>query len=495
MTDSTSQKSRENALDALLKLAEENGYKVTDVLPLAAAGSARSYFRLLLDNGSTLVGAWGPDRRENDTFVYLSRLMKGLGLNVVNVIAESPDYGVYLMEDLGDRLLFDAIAPGRTAGDWSGEPEQLLEATVRALPAIQCLTAETIDMSRCYPRDRMDYRAVMWDLNYFKYCFLKATGVSFDENLLEDEMERLGHRLSVGSNPRLTGFSMRDCQSRNVMIASDGSPWFIDYQGGRIASVAYDVASLLRQARAAIPDWLCERLVGCYLEELRKFRDVTEEEFDDELTAMVVFRMLQVLGAYGLRGITEGKTAFMESIPNALATLMRYDRWLESNGLIHLNEVLHRVAEMPRFRVQSPRQHLRVTVYSFSYKRGMPYDESGNGGGFVFDCRAPHNPGRYERYRSLTGLSSEVREFLEEKGEMPRLVAQAVEIVASAVERYLERGFTSLQVAFGCTGGQHRSVYGADNFSRIINQRFGVEVKVIHREQAITQILPAGLDK
>ncbi len=495
MSLSPRQKSRDNAPRALIRLAELNGYKPKDVVPLAAAGSARSYFRLLLHDGTTLVGAWGPDRRENETFIYLSGVMKGLGLNVVSVVAQSPDEGVYLMEDLGDRLLFDAMAPGRKSGEWEGEPARLLEATVRALPAIQCLTAEAIDTSRCYPRDRMDYRAVMWDLNYFKYCFLKATGVSFDENLLEDELERLGQRLSVGANPRLTGFSMRDCQSRNVMIDAEGTPWFIDYQGGRIASVAYDVASLLRQARAAIPDWLCERMVGCYLEELRKYRDVTAEEFDDELTAMVVFRMLQVLGAYGLRGITEGKTAFMESIPNALATIRRYDKWLESNGLLHLREVLHRVGEMPRFKAQPPRDRLRVTVYSFSYKRGLPYDESGNGGGFVFDCRAPHNPGRYEQYRSLTGLSPEVREFLEDKGEMPRLVAQAVEMVGPAVERYLERGFTSLQVAFGCTGGQHRSVYGADNFARIINKRYGVEVKVIHREQAITQLLPAGEKK
>lgn len=319
----------------------------------------------------------------------------------------------------------------------------------------------------------------MWDLNYFKYCFLKPSGITFDESALEDDFRRLSADLTDGD---AVAFMYRDFQSRNVMV-HDGQPWFIDFQGGRRGPYLYDVASFLWQARAGFSDELRSELVGEYVDSLSRYITVDETQLRQRLELFVLFRTLQVLGAYGFRGYFERKRHFIDSIPPAIANLRpliakfgdRYDS---------LCDALRRLTELPAYN-QSDKPGLTVRVYSFSYKKGIPEDPSGNGGGFVFDCRAIHNPGRYDRYKQLSGLDRPVIEFLEHDGEILAFLDHCYALVDASVQRYLSRGFTDLSVSFGCTGGQHRSVYSAQHMAEHLSEKFGVRVELEHREQRI----------
>jgi hypothetical protein len=275
----------------------------------------------------------------------------------------------------------------------------------------------------------------------------------------------------------------RDFQSRNVMI-KDGQPYFIDFQGGRRGPLHYDVASFLWQARANFSDELRAELLEDYIGALKELREINADEFRKQLKHFVLFRTLQVLGAYGFRGSFEKKPHFLQSIPFALKNL-RQLLHEDMSAYPYLAEILRQLCDLEQFQDRAPSQHLVVKVYSFSYKKGIPYDDSGNGGGFVFDCRALHNPGRYAQYAKLTGLDQPVIDFLEEDGEVQPFLEQAYQLVDASVQRYKERGFTSLMVSFGCTGGQHRSVYTAQKMAEHIHQKFDVEVQLIHREQNI----------
>lgn len=133
---------------------------------------------------------------------------------------------------------------------------------------------------------------------------------------------------------------------------------------------------------------------------------------------------------------------------------------------------------------------LTVTIYSFSFKKGIPEDNSGNGGGYVFDCRSTHNPGKYDEYKQLTGLDQPVIDFLEKDGEILEFLSSVYTLVDHHVARFLERGFEHLQVSFGCTGGQHRSVYSAQHTAEHIKEKFPtVSIELIHRERGIQQTL------
>lgn len=464
------------------------GTPADEVTEFPSSGSNRRYFRLAGEKQS-LIGVWGTSVEENNAFIYMAEHFRRKGLPVPQVFGVSDDRVCYVQEDLGDTLLFNAIGQGRATGTFSEAEKELLRKTIRLLPDIQFTGAEGFDFSRCYPQPAFDRRCVLWDLNYFKYCFLKATGLEFKEDRLEDDFQRMGDELLQDS--QTPTFMYRDFQSRNVMI-KDGEPWFIDFQGGRKGPYYYDVASFLWQAKARYPDVLRNELLEEYIEALDKYIPVEREHFFRRLRHFVLFRTLQVLGAYGFRGYFEKKPHFMQSVPYAIENLRQLltDAYPEYP---YLCTVLQRLTKLKQFKDEPKKQPLTVKVMSFAYKKGIPEDGTGNGGGYVFDCRAVHNPGKYEQYKPLTGLDEPVIRFLEDDGEIFPFLAHAYALTDASVKRYMERGFTHLSVCFGCTGGQHRSVYAAQHTAEHIHEKFGVRVELIHREQNIKQIFEQTL--
>ena len=330
------------------------------------------------------------------------------------VFIRSEDNIYYLQEDLGDTLLFNAIEKGRKTSVFDEEEKQLLRKTMRLLPAVQFAGADGMDFSYCYPQAEFNSRSILWDLNYFKYCFLKATGMDFQEDRLEDDFQKMADVLLRSSSAT---FMYRDFQSRNVMI-KDGEPWLIDFQGGRKGPVYYDVASFLWQAKANYPDSLRQELLKEYIEALRKYQPVDESYFYAQLRHFVLFRTMQVLGAYGFRGYFEKKPHFIQSVPFAIENLRQLlqEPYPEYP---YLCKVLHRLTELKQFTDDLKKRRLVVKVTSFAYKKGIPEDSSGNGGGFVFDCRAVNNPGKYERYKLSPVSTNPLSASLKRMGKSP----------------------------------------------------------------------------
>lgn len=483
-------------MDALLSLYRQwQGADVAHIEPLPKAGSNRQYYRLTAADGQHYIGAIGTNHAENHSFLYLARHFAAKGLPVPTILAVSPDEGCYIQTDGGTTSLYDVLRSGRESSHYSPEDEVLLERTIRHLAHLQVEGANGIDFSELMQPNVFDRQSVFFDLHYFKYCFLRPVDVPYDEVALEADFEHFAADL-VAAGDGTTTFLYRDFQARNVLVDGDRLT-FIDFQGGRRGPLHYDVASFLWQASAHYPDDLRERLIRAYLSELATLRPDTDPTvFRHTLRRFVLFRTLQVLGAYGLRGLTERKSYFLRSIPHAIANLSA----LLSEGVADdypvLRAVLQRLTTLPRFQQHeaSTSRHegsgsLTVRICSFSYKRGIPQDPSGNGGGYVFDCRSTHNPGRYAPYKALTGLDKPVIDFLEDDGEILTFLESVHRLADAHVERYLQRGFTSLMFCFGCTGGQHRSVYSAQHLAEHLHQRYGVRVVLQHREQGIERIL------
>ena len=458
------------------------GKDADSITELPSSGSNRRYFRLSGDQ--TLIGVSGTSPEENQAFLYMARHFREKGLPVPEVYAQSDDARFYLQEDLGNMLLFDAIEKGRKSSVFDEEEKRLLHKTIRLLPRVQFVGADGFDFSRCYPQAEFNQRSILWDLNYFKYCFLKATGMEFQENLLEDDFQKMASVLLRNASAT---FMYRDFQSRNVMI-KEGEPWLIDFQGGRKGPVYYDVGSFLWQAKARYPEDLRNELLADYMDALRQYMPVDETYFLSQLRHFVLFRTLQVLGAYGFRGYFEKKPHFIQSVPFAMDNL-RVLLAKDYPEYPYLCDILRKLTNLKQFSDDIQKRMLEVKIVSFAYKKGIPNDPTGNGGGFVFDCRAINNPGKYERYNHFTGLDEPVIRFLEEDGEITRFLEHVYELVDASVKRYLDRGFTNLMVCFGCTGGQHRSVYSAQHLAEHIHRKFGVKVNLIHREQNIEQII------
>lgn len=454
--------------------------EVIDELP--SSGSNRRYFRLY--GSPTLIGVCGTSTEENRAFIYMAKHFRQKGLPVPEVLAKSDNDEYYLQEDLGDTLLFNAIEKGRKTSVFGEDEKQLLRKTMRLLPDMQFAGADGMDFSYCYPQAEFNSRSILWDLNYFKYCFLKATGMEFQEDLLENDFQKMADVLLRSSSAT---FMYRDFQSRNVMIKDD-KPWLIDFQGGRKGPIYYDVASFLWQAKANYPDSLRKELLQEYMDSLRKYQQVDEAYFYAQLRHFVLFRTMQVLGAYGFRGYFEKKPHFIQSVPFAIENLRQLlnEPYLEYP---YLSQVLNQLTQLTQFTDDLQKRRLVVKVTSFAYKKGIPDDPSGNGGGFVFDCRAVNNPGKYERYKPFTGLDEPVIRFLEDDGEITTFLEHVYALVDASVKRYMERGFTNLSICFGCTGGQHRSVYCAQHLAEHLNKKFGVQVNLVHREQNIEQQL------
>lgn len=449
---------------------------------LPSSGSNRRYYRLTSGDIS-LIGVYGQSKEENYAFIELAKHFHSRKLNVPKVLEVSTDMLYYIQDDLGDAVLFDEIKTGRNTGEFSIKEKNLLHKTISKLADFQVDGAKDLNFNVCYPQSEFNERSIYWDLNYFKYCFLKTTEMEFQENLLEDDFERMAQKLLEDKS---NTFLFRDFQSRNVMLI-DGEPYFIDFQGGRRGPVYYDVASFLWQAKANFPNKLRQELIDTYIDALNKHHPIDKDYFIEQLRHFVLFRTLQVLGAYGFRGYFEKKPHFLQSIPFALNNLREMLK-SDFKEYPYLSEVLHEMVNLQQFAEKEKEDGLEVRVVSFSYKKGIPTDPSGNGGGYVFDCRAIHNPGRYERYKKITGLDEPVIEFFKEDGEIDVFLDSVYTLVDNHVKQYIDRKFTHLMVSFGCTGGQHRSVYSAQKVAERISKKFGVKVTLIHREQNLEQI-------
>ena len=469
----------------LQKLYEQyTGVQAEHIEEMPASGSNRRYYRLT--GIKSLIGVYGTNQEENEAFLYMAEHFNKKNLPVPQVVCVSEDKFYYLQEDLGDTLLFHAIEKGRTTSSFSEEEKVLLKKTIRQLPRIQFAGADGFDFNRCYPQAEFNQRSILWDLNYFKYCFLKATGLEFQEDKLEDDFMKMSDVLLRSSS---STFMYRDFQSRNVMI-KDGEPMFIDFQGGRKGPFFYDVASFLWQAKARYPESLRNELLDEYMDALQQYTTIDRHTFLSQLRHFVLFRTLQVLGAYGFRGYFEKKPHFIQSVPYAIENLRQLLNE-DYPEYPYLCSVLRELTEMKQFKDDLKKRQLTVKVMSFAYKKGIPNDPTGNGGGYVFDCRAVNNPGKYERYKPFTGLDQPIIKFLEDDGEIFPFLESAYALVDASVKRYIERGFSNLSVCFGCTGGQHRSVYSAQHMAEHLNKKFGVKVELVHREQNIEQTFEA----
>lgn len=457
-----------------------------EIQPITGSASNRKYFRMGSHAGKC-VGVVGLDPLENKAFISLSGHFRSKGICVPEVLAVSEDGLSYIQENLGEVMLADLVDKARK-GEAMGCEDQIADIlcrTMSELPKLQFDGAQGLDFSVCYPLPSFDRRSVMFDLNYFKYCFLKPSGLEFNEVFLQDDFEKLADDLLKDD---MDTFMYRDFNARNVML-KDGVPYFIDFQGGRRGPIYYDVASFVWQARAAYPSALKERLVDSYIDALSAYVCVDRDEFYSRLRLFTVFRLLQVLGAYGFRGWVEGKAPFVVSIPAAVASLAELLPFIHGE-YPYLTDTLQKMTALPRFAPSVADGKLEVRVYSFSFKKGIPQDTSGNGGGYVFDCRSIHNPGRYELYKKLTGRDPEVIRFLEDDGEIMTFLDHVYGVVVPHVDTYRRRGFTSLMVSFGCTGGQHRSVYCAEHLAHHLASLYpDIRIRLIHREQSIEKQL------
>ena len=469
-------------VDVLRKLFEQHFHSpVARVQPLQGqlGGSGRKIIRLAGEKLSA-IGVLYDVREENVAFLEFSRCFRGHGLPVPEIYAEDLSQGAYLEEDLGDTTLFEFLSKNRAGLNLGSPVVEAYRKVVDALPRFQIEAGRDLNYKVCYPRAVFDAQSIAWDLNYFKYYFLRLAGVPFNEQSLEDDFGRLTAFLLSADHDY---FLYRDFQSRNIMLR-DGHPFFLDYQGGRKGALHYDIASLLYDAKADLPPDLRQELLDRYIDRLGDFIQIERKLFMRHYYAYVYVRIMQALGAYGFRGFYERKAHFLQSVPYALTNL----RWL----LQHVELPVELPALMTAFtsmtaseQMQSPapkNDNLVVRIFSFSFRQGVPKDETGHGGGFVFDVRSVPNPGREEKFKVLTGKDAPVIDYLDQQESVHQFLASVMSLVDASVTAYQGRGFTSLTVSFGCTGGQHRSVYFAEQLAKRLAGKKGVEVVVRHLE-------------
>jgi aminoglycoside/choline kinase family phosphotransferase len=469
-------------MDILKKLFEQHFHAPpARIQPIQGdlGGSGRKIIRLANERVSAIGILYGV-REENVAFLEFSRHFRKHGLPVPEIYAEDLDRGAYLEEDLGDTTLFEFLSKNRDGANITAPVVEVYRKVVAVLPRFQVEAGRDLNYSASYPCASFDRQSIAWDLNYFKYYFLRLAAIPFNEQGLENDFSRLADFLL--SAPR-DYFLYRDFQSRNVMLR-DGQPFFVDYQGGRKGALQYDIASLLFDAKADLPPELRQDLLDAYLDRLSEFLDLDRDAFLHFYYAYVYVRLLQALGAYGFRGFYERKTHFLQSVPYALKNL----RWLLHNTKlpIELPTLMEAfqgmLASEKLLGLASEAQNLVVRIFSFSFHRGLPQDETGNGGGFVFDGRSLPNPGREERFKTLTGKDAPVIEYLNQQESVHQFLAGVLSLVDASVSNYQQRGFKNLMVSFGCTGGQHRSVFLAEQLAKRLRIRNGLEVVVRHIE-------------
>src|ERR1700688_4531179 len=477
-------------MDVLKSLFEQHFHApVEQVQPLQGqlGGSGRKIIRLSAGKISAVGILYGV-REENAAFLEFSRHFREHGLPVPEIYAQDLDHGAYLEEDLGDTSLFEFLSKHRAGDRIDPSVVEAYRKVIATLPKFQIEAGRDLNYKVCYPRGSFDRQSIAWDLNYFKYYFLRLAGIPFHEQALEDDFTRLTKFLL--SAPR-DSLLYRDFQSRNIML-KDGEPFFLDYQGGRKGALQYDIASLLYDAKADLPPQPRQQLLDHYLDSLAGFIDLDRGAFMKFYYAYVYVRIMQAMGAYGFRGFYERKEHFLQSVPYALKNL----RWLLHNvelpiALPTLMEAFKTMVASDKLQGltseagKSEKTHdkLTVRIFSFSFHKGLPHDDTGNGGGFVFDARSLPNPGREERFKSLTGKDASVIEYLDQQQSVRDFLASTQSLVDASVSTYQTRGFRHLMVSFGCTGGQHRSVYLAEQLAKKLREKNGLDVVVHHREQ------------
>jgi aminoglycoside/choline kinase family phosphotransferase len=469
-------------MDVLKQLFEQHFHALPErIQPLQGelGGSGRKIVRLSSGN-KTAIGILYAVREENVAFLEFSKHFRRHGLPVPEIYGEDLSQGAYLEQDLGDTTLFEFLSKNRAGDSIAPQVVEAYHKVVAILPRFQAEAGRDLNYKFCYPVSSFDRQSIAWDLNYFKYYFLRLASVPFNEQALENDFNRLTEFLLTA--PR-DYFLYRDFQSRNVMLPN-GQPYFVDYQGGRKGALQYDIASLLYDAKADLPADLRQELLDHYLDTLAGFIDLDREAFLQHYYPYVYVRIMQALGAYGFRGLYERKPHFLQSVPYALKNL----RWLLHNvqlpiALPTLTDAFRNMlASEKLLSIASQAENLIVRIFSFSFHRELPKDESGNGGGFIFDGRSLPNPGREERFKPLTGKDAPVIDYLNQQESVHQFLAGVYSLVDSSVGNYQQRGFRNLMVGFGCTGGQHRSVFLAEQLAKHLRAKNGVEVSVRHLE-------------
>lgn len=475
-------------LDLIRKIFKDwHGDKADFIQKLPQTASYREYYRISFDD-RTIIGVFNEDFKENEAFLSFSKTFKELGLNVPTVLHQDLKNNVYLLNDLGDTILYSIIHNNNH--DYASSPilVNIYKRTLEELLKFQIIADKNINYKYCYPRALFDKQSILWDLNYFKYDFLKLGRISFDEQLLENDFQKFA---SFVASVNTDYFLYRDFQSRNIMLKDD-QIYFIDYQGGRKGALQYDVASLLFDAKAEIPNLLREELLNHYLNVLESKYNLSREEFMKSYYAFVLIRIMQAMGAYGFRGLFEKKVHLIKSIIPATKNL----KYLLETGKLdfdipHLHQVFENIITSDEFKIYEdivlPNEKLSVTITSFSYRREIPIDLADNGGGFVFDCRGLNNPGRHLEFKLLNGRDKEVKKFLIENSEVEKFLDHIYPIVDSTLGKYLKRGFKNLMINFGCTGGQHRSVYCADRMFEYLENKYDINIFLSHIEQGIKE--------
>ncbi|PYT70434.1 MAG: phosphotransferase enzyme family protein [Acidobacteria bacterium] len=470
------------SLDVLKRLFEQHFHtRPTRIQPLQGelGGSGRKIIRLANDRVSAVGILYGV-REENVAFLQFSKHFHRYCLPVPEIYAEDLNHGAYLEEDLGDTSLFEFLSKNRSGEFIAPVVVEAYRKAVGILPRFQVEAARDLDYSYCYPIASFDRQSIAWDLNYCKYYFFRLAGIAFNECALENDFDRLTEFLLKA--PR-DYFLYRDFQSRNIMLR-DGLPYFVDYQGGRKGALQYDIASLLFDAKADLPPSLRQQLLDHYLNALATFIDVDREAFMRYYYGFVYVRIMQALGAYGYRGFFERKVHFLQSVPYALKNI----RWLLHNVQLPielptlLGAFQSLLASEKLESIASEADNLVVRIFSFSFHHELPKDETGHGGGFIFDGRGLPNPGREERFKSLTGKDAPVMDYLNRQESVHQFLASVYSLIDATVDNYRQRRFKNLMVAFGCTGGQHRSVYLAEQLAKHLRGRSGLDVVVRHLE-------------
>jgi len=470
------------SLDVLKKLFEQHFHAPPErIVPLQGelGGSGRKIIRLASQKESA-IGILYSVREENAAFLEFSKHFRRHGLPVPEIYAEDLSHGAYLEEDLGDTTLFEFLSKNRSGANIAPQVVEAYRKVVAVLPRFQVEAARDLNYTVCYPISSFDRQSIAWDLNYFKYYFLRLAGIPFNEHALEDDFSRLTEFLL--SAPR-DYFLYRDFQSRNIMLRN-GDPYFVDYQGGRQGALQYDIASLLYDAKADLPPELRQQLLDHYLDRLSSFIQLDREAFLRHYYAYVYIRIMQALGAYGFRGFYERRVHFLQSVPYALKNL----RWLLHNVRLPIplpalmNAFKDMLSSEKLQALATDADNLVVRIFSFSFHQSLPKDETGNGGGFIFDGRSLPNPGREERFKSLTGKDAPVIDYLNQQETVHQFLASVYSLVDSSLSSYQQRGFKNLMVSFGCTGGQHRSVFLAEQLAKRLRARNGLEVAVRHLE-------------
>lgn len=470
----------------LKKLFKETfNEEATGVLPLRAHASQREIYRLL-SNERSVVGVFNPILQENKAFIEFSKHFLRHGLPVPEIYAADPAGEFYLEQDLGDHTLMDILTRERAGSEqFPIQCIPLLKKIVEILPIFQIKAGKDLDYSLCYPEYAYGREAMIRDMAAFRDDFLSHTSISFSANKLEKDFQMFSDFLLEAD---ASHFMYRDFQSRNIMIRED-SVFFIDYQSGRKGALQYDIASFLYQSKADIPEEIRKGLLDIYLRSVESLVTLDRHRFIKYFDGFVLIRLMQVLATYGKQGLSLGKQYFRESIPYAIRNLKgklggnSFPAGFKIPELTNvLGEIVSKYEDGCLF-ASNTNNPLSVRIASFSYRDGkVPEDAAGNGGGFVFDCRCVQNPGREERFKKRTGLDSDVQKHLDTIPEAKKFLEEVAGLIRLAIESYKAKGYRDLMISFGCTGGQHRSVFFAERLGEVLRKDPSLVVSVSHTQ-------------